>query len=111
MYLNLDLLYNTYNYIYPLFYYKYCNNDSECEVYSPITKKSVYINSYFIAFWYDFITKKYKSGSFVGIFDYTHDIYTENTINFNGSFILKKCKPFKLNKKDLYFLKSNTRIN
>ena len=43
MYLNLDLLYNTYKYLFPLFYYKRkYDNVSECEVYSPMTKKTVF---------------------------------------------------------------------
>ena len=105
MYLNLDLLYNVDNYIYPLFYYrvKYgCD-----EIYSPMTKKSIYKSDYNI--YYDFITKKYKYKG-VSSFDDTHYIFTENTLNHNGS-IYNKCYPFKLSKKDLYFLKSNTRIN
>ena len=108
MYLNLDLLYNTYNYIYPLFYYK-DNYDYGRQVYSPMIKKSVYKNACGITY-SDYITKKYKYKG-VSFFDDTGYIFTENTINFNVSFIFNKCKPFKLTKEDLYFLKSNTRIN
>ena len=47
MYLNLDLLYNTYNYLFPLFYYfsEYdCENDWYLDIYSPIFKKFIIIN-------------------------------------------------------------------
>ena len=110
MYLNLDLLYNTYNYIYPLFYYK-DNYDYGRQVYSPMIKKSVYKNAYGITY-SDYITKKYKYKvvSLVCTFDDTGYIFTENTLNHNG-FICNKCKPFKLESEDLYFIKSNTRIN
>ena len=48
MYLNLDLLYNTYNYLFPLFYY-FSEYDCECcdwylDIYSPIFKKFIIIN-------------------------------------------------------------------
>ena len=109
MYLNLDLIYNVNNYLYPLFYYKYCNNDPECEVYSPMTKKSVYKNCDYVIY-YDFITKKYEYLAKIFDFDDTDCIFTENTLKYYDS-ILEKCKPFKLNKEYLYFLKSNTRIN
>ena len=105
MYLNLDLLYNVNNYLYPLFYYK---NKYVHVVYSPMTKKSVFKNNQDSITYLDFITKKYgNSGS---SFDTTICIFTENTLNHNG-FIYNKCKPFKLESEDLYFLKSNTRIN
>ena len=109
MYLNLDLLYNIDKYIYPLFYYKFKYGYDLTEIYSPMTKKSVYKNIQDIIY-SDFITKKYKGSSLLGIFDDTHYIFTENLLNYDG-FIYNKCKPFKLSKKDLHFLKSNTRIN
>ena len=106
MYLNLDLLYNVDKYFYPLFYYKYIN----FEVYCPITKKSVYISPCY-SICYDFITKKRNWQSDKNIdFNDTKHIITENTITWKN-IIYKKCKPFKLNSEDLYFLKSNTRIN
>ena len=109
MYLNLDLIYNVNNYLYPLFYYKIKHR--EFLVYSPMTKKSVYKNACGIIY-HDFITKKYneyKGVSLVCTFDDTGYIFTENTLNFND-FIFNKCKSFRVRKEDLYFLKSNTRI-
>ena len=47
---------------------------------------------------------------FYNTYDYFFLLYFY-TINFNVSFIFNKCKPFKLTKEDLKFLKSNTRIN
>ena len=106
MYLNLDLLYNVNNYLFPLFYYK--DNYGNFEIYSPMTKKSIFTSYYNI--YYDFITKKYEYLSKIFDFDVTNYIFTENILNYRDS-ILKKCKPFKLESEDLYFLKSNTRIN
>ena len=108
MYLNLDLLYNTYNYLFPLFYYQYYSDDLY-EIYSPMTKKSVYKNCDYVIY-FDFITKKYEYLAKIFDFDDTDFISTENTLMYYDS-ILEKCKPFKLNKEYLYFLKSNTRIN
>ena len=110
MYLNLDLLYNIDKYLYPLFYYKIIHWGHL--VYSPMIKKSVYKNNHII--YSDYITKKYneyKEVSLVSTFDDTGYIFTENTINFDGRFTFIKYKPFKINKTDLIFLKSNTRIN
>ena len=108
MYLNLDLLYNVDNYLFPLFYYKF-EYDYGRQVYSPMTKKFVFKDNQDSITYFDFITKKYgNSGS---SFNYKIIfIFTENRLNHNG-YVFNKCKPFKLNKKDLYFLKSNTRIN
>ena len=93
MYLNLDLLYNVNNYLYPLFYY---NNKYDKEVYSPMTKKFIFISDYNIYF--DFITKKY--GYLTKIFDFnnTNCIFTENTVK-QYRHILYKCKAFRLKKK------------
>ena len=109
MYLNLDLLYNTYDYLYPLFYYK--NPRWGYIIYSPITKKFVYENACQNTH-YDFNTKKHKDLFLVKIFDFddTEYIITENIINLSGS-IYNKCKSFKLTKENIFFLKSNTRIN
>ena len=112
MYLNLDLLYNIDNYLFPLFYYQSCGYKSSYKVYSPMTKKFVYINRCY-GIYYDLITKQkclkeilYKRI----IFDDTKYIFTENTIIHITSFY-NKCNPFKLNSEDLYFLKNNIRIN
>ena len=43
MYLNLDLLYNTYKYLFPLFYYG--DGFNYYAVYSPITKKVVFFHN------------------------------------------------------------------
>ena len=113
MYLNLDLLYNVDNYLFPLFYYNGCNYNykSSNKVYSPITKKCIFNSVY-----YDFITKKMQNGYFIFDFDDTKHIITENTITWINTItwkniIYNKCNPFKLNSEDLYFLKNNTRIN
>ena len=110
MYLNLDLLYNLNKYLYPLFYYKNCdyNYKSSNKVYSPMTKKYIFNSTENV--YYDFITKKMQNGYFIFDFDDKPYIITENTITWRN-IIHKKCKPFKLNSEDLYFLKSNTRIN
>ena len=106
MYLNLDLLYNTYKYLYPLFYYG--DNYGGREIYSPMTKKSI-TKSLNWTTCYDYITKKLNDDGRKSRFILTR-IFTENTLNIDG-FIFDKCDPFKLNFEDLYFLKSNTRIN
>ena len=108
MYLNLDLLYNTYYYLFPLFYYKHYYYKIDI-VYSPMTKKFLFkYPSHSI--YYDFITKKRccLKSKMIGL--YYNCIFTENAFNWNGN-IYNKCKPFKLDYEDLYFLKSNTRIN
>ena len=117
MYLNLDLLYNVNNYLYPLFYYKYeyISDTFIYGVYSPMTKKSIFKNKLLnlksyddLPIYYDYITKKY--GNLGSTFNETYHIFTENTLNYYNC-IYNKCKPFKLNSEELYFLKSNTRIN
>lgn len=109
-YLNLDLIYNVNNYLYPLFYYNYSNYSYE--VHCPITKKSLY-KSNSSTFYYDYITSKFqiKNGKYGKIFDKTKYVFTENIFNLNGSIFFNKCEPFKLDSEDLYFLKNNTRIN
>ena len=109
MYLNLDLLYNIDNYLYPLFYYQSCNYKSNYRVYSPMIKKFLYIYSCYSVY-YDFITKKMQTRYFILHFDDKPYIITENTITWRN-IIHKRCNPFKLNSKDLYFLKNNIRIN
>ena len=106
MYFNLDLLYNTYKYFYPLFYYE--DNYGGREVYSPMTKKSI-TKSLNWTTYFDYITKKLNNDGRKSRFIQTR-IHSENTLNIDG-FIFDKCDPFKLNSEDLYFLKSNTRIN
>ena len=114
MYLNLDLLYNVNNYLYPLFYYKGRYTE---EVYSPTTKKSIlfyYVNEITSLYekrnYYDYITLKYKNYD-NKIRGFDHCQFTEKTTtscnNINGY----KCDPFYLEKHELKFLKSNTRIN
>ena len=87
MYLNLDLLYNTYNYLFPLFYYQHYSN--LYEIYSPMTKKSVYKNS-------------------LEDISYYYSI-TETEFNMSGIKFIR-CKPFKLDKLSFEYLKSNKRI-
>ena len=109
MYLNLDLLYNIYDYLYPLFYYNHYYYKIDNIVYSPMTKKFLFkYPSHSI--YYDFITKKRCCLKPKRIGFYSNYIFTENTFNRNGV-INNKCKPFKLNSEDLYFLKSNIKIN
>jgi len=101
-YLNLDLLYNIDNYLFPLFYY---NSESGYKVYSPMTNKEIFIWGAL------YFPEK-------GIVLY-HDYKTNVCLDENLKHILKKkenfnaverCKPFKLLKKDINFLKSNTRL-
>ena len=115
MYLNLDLLYNVDNYLFPLFYYKYRNPffKNEYKIYSPVIKKSI-LKIKIDDIYFDFITKKYRNESSDKFFNYAdviNGIFTENTINYPGCCIYNKCKPFNLTKKEIVFLKSNTRIN
>ena len=109
MYLNLDLLYNVNKYLYPLFYYEY--NYEKREIYSPMTKKSInkYVFNWTTYLFIDYITKNFKYNNRNISFTETR-IFTENTFIRNGN-IYNKCDPFKLTKKELHFLKSNTRIN
>ena len=93
MYLNLDLLYNVNIYLYPLFYYKDASFE---QVYCPITENSVYFyNNVFLTF--------DSSNNPVYKKDHTitkDTIYYENIVNFN------KCKPFKIDKEYLKYLKN-----
>ena len=97
MYLNLDLLYNTYNYLFPLFYYQYYSD--LYEIYSPMTKKSVYKDSLDDISYFDYITDNLA-------LDYS---ITETEFNMSGIKFIR-CKPFKLDKLSLEYLKSNKRI-
>ena len=109
MYLNLDLLYNVNDYLYPLFYYK---QKYGRKVYCPITKKSI-VNHDDTIIYYDYITFNYHFIENNIIFNFPNDIYyftQENSLiltNIDGY----KCDPFYLDKDKLEFLKSNTRIN
>ena len=79
MYLNLDLLYNVNDFLFPLFYYIRSSNDIIIKtVYSPITKKII----------------SYQSNRFINIF------YIDK-INID---IIYKTTPFKISKEDLEFL-------
>ena len=104
MYFNLDLLYNTYKYLYPLFYY------GKREIYSPMTKKSInkYVFNWTTYLFIDYITKNFKYNNRNISFTETR-IFTENKLYRNG-YIYNKCNPVKLTEKKLHFLKSNTRI-
>ena len=55
MYLNFDLLCNSYKFLYPLYYYRWNKNS---EVYSPATKKSIYFSQFRLEYVCDFITFK-----------------------------------------------------
>ena len=116
MYLNVDLLYVLDEYLFLLFYYR---SNFSLSVYSPITKKSVIIYDGYLssnpdecrdAILIDHIINNFKqfpeglllkaNGSF---------IFTEKRyFCFDTEFL--KCKPFKLDKKLILFLKSNKRI-
>ena len=109
MYLNLDLLYNTYKYLYPLFYYG--DGWNQCVFYSSMTKKSVCINYPFMKHYYDFITFKLQSyNNKNSTYNMPPCTITEKYIQFSEKY-LYKVKPFKLDKETSSFLKSNTRIN
>ena len=87
MYLNLDLLYNTYIYLFPLFYYSKCQ--SEFLVYCPIKTKSIY--KYFESY-YNFTLR------------YSAIEITLDKVRFQD-YTFYKCKPFNLDKQHLEFLK------
>ena len=110
MYLNLDLLYNIDTYLYPLFYYM---GESVFEVYSPMTKKGVYIEDWIITY-FDYISRKYyenQNDTITIRTIYNKFNFTESHVLWDGEIILDKCIPFKLKKQDILFLKSNKRIN
>ena len=121
MYLNLDLLYNINDYLYPLFYYKNYNSYLST-VYSPTTKKSIcfYCNEITglglyekrITNYYDYITLKYKNYDNT-IYYFELDCFQFTEKNTTSCNIIRgyKCNPFYLDKDKLEFLKSNTRIN
>ena len=114
MYLNLDLLYNIDNYLFPLFYYKCKHFQHEKEVYSPMTFKSVFVNynyNYFSL--YDYKNSRISSSNYKDIkkFFAYNCTFTENVFYYEKKVYMKKCKPFKLNSENLHFLKSNIRIN
>ena len=108
MYINLDLLYNVDNYLFPLFY----NPESEFEVYSPMTNKGIFIWGYLylekgLVLYYDYKTNV--------CLDDKSKTYIKKTINFNEKSFkkfnpCKSYKSYKLSKKDINFLKSNTRL-
>ena len=109
LYLNLNLIYNIFHYLFPLFYYKHKNK--KYEVYSPFTKKSIYFfgnhdNS--LCYYYDYITFKYNlQGQEMPLdFSYTSFMFREENF-FSSQF---KCRPFKLTKENTDFLQSNIRI-
>ena len=104
MYLNLDLLYNTYNYLFPLFYYQ---DNYSYIVYSPITKKSAtkiyYCDHITLNFYWESPEPQvypFKKENFI--------ITETECISYGFKYI--KCDPFKISKKGLEYLKSNIRI-
>ena len=108
MYLNLDLLYNVEIYLFPLFYYK---DYYSYIVYSPITKKSTSG-----IFFRDYITLNFKWNTSYEpkepqVFPFKKENYIVTEIEFirYGSKDIR-CDPFKISKKEIDFLKSNTRI-
>ena len=105
MYLNLDLLYNVDIYLCPLFYYKYKKIDAI--IYSPMTKKYMYMYIYgckgqYNYTYYDDITNLCKSENTISSFN--------NDIDSNISRYYTKSKPFFLEKEHIKYLKSNERI-
>ena len=110
-YLNLDLLYNTYDYLYPLFYYKSSTNNTRFEIYSPMTKKSVTLYQGSCYFQTDFITRKAKSIEESMLFSYNKGFNFKETCVIFDNFKYMRTKPIKIKEKILKFLKSNTRIN
>ena len=93
MYLNLDLLYNVNDFLFPLFYYE---SLSTKKVYSPITKKSIiYMNTEVI--YYDCTTFNFPN----------YNYYFTQKISFRNHYINGyNCVPFEVNKKDLEYLKT-----
>ena len=111
MYLNLDLLYNTYIYLFPLFYYK--DNYGHYEVYSPMTFKSVFVNvnyNWFSLYDYKNSHTSCSENKVIMKFYMQNCTFTENVFYYEKKVYMEKCKPFKLNSENLHFLKSNTRI-
>ena len=112
MYLNLDLLYNTYKYLFPLFYYgDGCNYYA---IYSSMTKKSIYLYKSILGhiniyYYYDYITFKVYNAESESIHNMIPCTFAEEYKRKPDHF--PKVKPFKLDKEIISFLKSNTRIN
>jgi len=116
LYLNLDLLENVNEYLYPLFYYK----GNNCrEVYFPVTKKSIYYNynynyKYNYTKYYDYLNNTWtlpvKNSSYIYKLVAIYK-FTENNIYWKDIEICKKSNPFRIPKKDLNYLKSLNRLN
>ena len=109
MYLNLDLIYNIFHYLFPLFYYKH--KDKKYKVYSPFTKKGICFDCDNDCCYFDYITLKYNlqgqetSADFSFIsFKVTEEFFLWQVKKFF------KCTPFKLTKEKIDFLQSNIRI-
>ena len=102
MYLNLDLLYNVNNYLFPLFYY---NNGISKEVYYPITKKSVlyfYSNEKRITDYYDYITFSFCHKDDINGFLFGNKYHFTREKSFTNTPINSViCAPFKISKEDL----------
>ena len=115
MYLNLDLLYNIDKYLFPLFYYSKENYGyyGHYEVYSPMTFKSIFVNVNYNWFsLYDYKNSLTSCSEKVIMKFYMQNCtFTENIFYYEKKVYMEKCKPFKLNPENLYFLKSNIRIN
>ena len=113
MYLNLDLLYNVYKFLFPLFYYK--SIQGSCIIYLPITKKSISIYPSKTIYYNDHITGTFRISD-------DNDIYGGNKDNQNNwvYFIekriiyyateFKKCNLKKIKKEHFDYLKNNIRI-
>jgi len=87
--MNLNLLYNIYDYLYPLFYYSWDIN-CDLEIYSPVTKKSI-------------CKSKYKNKYYILRYNY-RNINTD--CMYFSPFKISKCSQFKISKEDIKFLKT-----
>ena len=110
LYLNLDLLYNVNQFLFPLFYY---SANRIRVIYSPMTLKSVCIEEKDVVRFFDYITQKIKMNNHTGPLEVKME-FTEETLEWSGIFFLEdvtlnRTEPFKFKKES--FLKSKINLN
>ena len=125
LYINLDLLYNINEFLFPLFYYEYKiftrlygmaleefqgRYTNFHVIYSPMTLKSVCIDPQDVDKFFDFFTQKIKVDNMIRLFNIYIMTFSEKSLNWDDR-ILNRTEPFKLKKEYISFLKSKTRLN
>ena len=106
MYLNLDLLYNVNDFLFPLFYYENKEKNGR-EVYCPITKKGIYFfKGYSKSYFFNYKIRKLGTDTCVRPFNIQYYFTSENVFNKTEK-VMTKTSPFKLSQKDIKFLKSS----